>query len=54
MEHNCCNIAAHECIKKKAYELWEKYGRKPGCDLRYWLIAERTVRGGPKNHHHHK
>lgn len=44
MEHNCCNIAVHECIKKKAYELWEKDGRKPGRDLRYWLIAERVLR----------
>lgn len=44
MEHNCCNIAAHESIRKKAYELWEKDGHKSGCDLRYWLIAERALR----------
>ncbi len=42
-EHNCHRKDARECIKKKAYELWEKDGRKQGRDLHYWLIAEKTV-----------
>ena len=43
-EHNCCNNDAHECIKKKAYELWDKEGRKNGRDLDYWLKAEKAVK----------
>ena len=31
------------CIKKKAYELWEKDGCLPGRDLDYWLNAEKAV-----------
>ena len=38
-ERNCCKKEVAECIKKKAYELWEKDGRKKGCDLHYWLDA---------------
>ncbi len=34
-----------ELIRKKAYELWEKRGRKPGHSLDDWLEAERIVRG---------
>ena len=48
-EHNCYKSDAQECIKKKAHELWEKNGRKPGRDLEYWLIAENTVKGKIKN-----
>jgi hypothetical protein len=33
-----------DCIKKKAYELWEKDGRKQGLDMGYWLSAEKAVR----------
>ena len=47
--HNCCNTDKAECIKKKAYELWEKDGRKQGRDLHYWLIAENTAKGRIKN-----
>ena len=47
-EHNCYKTDAKECIKKKAYELWEKEGRKQGCDLNYWLIAEKTVKAPVK------
>lgn len=42
-EHNCYHKNAAECIKRKAYELWEKDGRKPGHDMDYWLRAEKTV-----------
>jgi len=31
-------------IKKKAQELYEKSGRKPGHDLDNWLEAERIVK----------
>jgi len=34
-----------ETIKRKAYELWEKDGRRQGCDMHYWLKAEKVVRG---------
>jgi hypothetical protein len=43
-EHNCFQGDVGECIKKKAYEIWEKNGCKPGRDLEYWLIAEKTVK----------
>jgi hypothetical protein len=43
-EHNCYRKDVEECIKKKAYELWEKDGRKQGRDLHYWLDAEKTVK----------
>ncbi|MDO8488658.1 MAG: DUF2934 domain-containing protein [Candidatus Omnitrophota bacterium] len=44
-EHNCYKKDVMECIKKKAYELWEKGGRKENNDLVYWLIAEKAVKG---------
>ena len=43
-EHNCYMNDIQECIKKKAYELWEKDGRKHGRDLDYQRIAEKTVK----------
>ena len=42
-EHNCYKSDAQECIKKKAYGLWEGNGRKPGRDQEYWLSAEKNV-----------
>jgi hypothetical protein len=47
-EHNCYKTNVAECIRKKAYELWEKDGRKQDHDLYYWLIAEKTVKGQTK------
>lgn len=32
-------------IEKKAYELYDKRGRKPGYSLNDWLEAERIVKG---------
>lgn len=32
-------------IEKKAYELYEKRGKKPGHGAEDWLEAERIVRG---------
>lgn len=43
-EHNCYGKNESECIKKKAYELWEKDGRKHGDDMHYWLSAEKHVK----------
>lgn len=43
-EHNCYHNDAKEFIKKKAYELWEKNGRKQGRDLDYWLNAEKALK----------
>jgi hypothetical protein len=39
---------AQECIKKKAYELWDKDGRKNGRELDYWLKAEKVVKNQAK------
>ena len=44
MGNECCKKDMAECIKKKAYELWEKDGRKQGCDLSYWVKAEKAVK----------
>lgn len=35
-------------IQKKAYELWEKRGRKAGHATEDWVEAERIVRGRTK------
>ncbi len=43
-KHNCHKTDIQECIRKKAYELWEKGGYKQGFDLDYWLIAEKNVK----------
>ena len=43
-EHNWCRKDVAECIKKKAYELWDRDGRKQGRDIDYWLQAEKTVK----------
>ena len=32
-------------VGKKAQEIYEKSGRKPGNDLRNWLEAEKIIRG---------
>ena len=37
-----------DSIKKKAYELWEKDGRKQGCDMQYWLQAEKIIKSQTK------
>jgi hypothetical protein len=42
-EHNCYGHDVHECIKKKAYELWEKDGCPQGRDEEYWLMAEKHM-----------
>ena len=44
MGNECNKKDAAGCIKKKAYELWDKDGRKQGCDLHYWLKAEKAVK----------
>lgn len=33
-----------QAISKKAQELYEKSGRKPGCDMANWLEAEKIVK----------
>lgn len=33
-----------QAIRKKAQELYEKSGRKPGRDMENWLEAERIVK----------
>ena len=34
-----------DMIRKKAYELYEKRGRKPGHSMNDWLEAERIIKG---------
>jgi Protein of unknown function (DUF2934). len=41
---NDCNKKDADIIRKKAYELWEKEGRKSGNDMNYWLKAEKAVK----------
>ena len=41
-EHNR-HKSVVESIKLKAYELWEKDGRKQGNDFDHWVNAEKTV-----------
>ena len=41
---SCTSAQLHEEIRKKAQELYEKSGRKPGRDLANWLEAERIVK----------
>jgi hypothetical protein len=40
----CAQDQVSELIRKKAQELYEKSGRKPGRDLENWLEAERIVK----------
>ena len=44
MENKCDKAEFTNCIKQKAYELWKKDGSKQGCDLHYWLEAEKVVK----------
>lgn len=43
-EHNRHKKDEAESVNKKAYELWEKDGRKDGFDLEYWLSAEKALK----------
>lgn len=43
-EHKCYKKYEGEHIKKEAYELWDRDGRKRGRDLDYWLKAEKTIK----------
>ena len=43
-EHNCYHKDTEKGIKRKAYELWEKEGRRQGNDMDYWLRAEKAVK----------
>ncbi len=38
--------AREEAIRRRAYELFERRGRKHGYDLQDWLDAEIEVRAG--------
>lgn len=35
----------NKLVEKKAYELYEKRGKKPGHSMNDWLEAERIVKG---------
>jgi hypothetical protein len=48
MGNECTGKNFSDCVRKKAYELWEKDGRKKGCDLHYWLKAEKAVKASSK------
>lgn len=48
MKKDCETTDLTGCIQKKAHELWEKDGFKQGCDLEYWLKAEKIVKSKAK------
>ena len=39
-------VITKEMIAKKAYELYEKHGRKQGCELQDWNEAKRILEAG--------
>lgn len=43
-EHNRYKTDEAECIKEKAYALWENDGCKHGQDMNYWLMAEKNIK----------
>lgn len=43
-ESSCSQMQLTEEIRKKAQEIYEKNGRKPGCDMENWLEAEKIVK----------
>ncbi len=43
-----------ERIARKAYELYQKRGQAPGCDLEDWLEAERLVLSQLEEQRHSK
>lgn len=47
-EHKRHEIHETECIKKEAYALWDKNGRKEGHDVDHWLNAEKAVKSQTK------
>jgi len=53
-QHNCYGRNEHECIQKKAYELWEKDGHRHGHALDHWLLAEQHVKGTVKKEQREK
>ena len=40
----CTSVQLNDAIRKKAQEIYEKSGRKPGRDVENWLEAERIVK----------
>lgn len=44
----CSQSELTDAIRKKAQELYEKSGRKPGRDMENWLEAERIVKSQKK------
>lgn len=38
--------AAHDAIARRAYQLWERDGRRDGSDLAHWFEAERQLKAG--------
>jgi hypothetical protein len=39
-----CNICLQHLIQKRAYELYEARGRKPGGEREDWLRAEKEIK----------
>jgi hypothetical protein len=38
-----CLKTVSAAIAKRAYEIYERQGRRPGCDRENWLLAEREI-----------
>ncbi|GJE27697.1 hypothetical protein LKMONMHP_2558 [Methylobacterium organophilum] len=32
-----------DAIRERAYELWERHHRPDGCEMTFWLMAERLL-----------
>jgi len=43
-EHNVFQRHVGECIRKRLMKYGRRTACKPGRDLEYWLIAEKTVK----------
>jgi Protein of unknown function (DUF2934) len=45
-EASAGNLASHEDIRRRAYEIYLERGEQPGHDLDNWLQAERELQRG--------
>src|SRR5579864_5978386 len=38
-----CSKAISDAVAKRAYEIYERSGRQPGCDRKNWFLAESEI-----------
>jgi hypothetical protein len=41
-------VMLEEATRVRAYQLWERAGRPPGCGVEFWLEAEAEFNHGPQ------